>query len=90
MPSLPPFLLPRPLEPLEWGMVREKLLEGGSKQKNWVEGRHWGCQRVAPRKRDPVEGGRTPEPTPTVQGPTLWPTFPNETHRVTNRAKQVK
>lgn len=30
-------------------------MEGGSKQKNWVEGRYWGCQRVAPRKREPVE-----------------------------------
>ena len=43
-----------------------------------------------PEEERPSAGARTPEPTPTAQGPTLWPTFPNETHRGTNRAKQVK
>lgn len=42
-----------------------------------------------PKEGRACGGGRTPEPTPTAHGPTRWPTFPNETHTGTNRAKQV-
>ena len=55
--------------------MREKLLEGGSKQKNWVEGKHWGCQRVALRKRDPVEGGGPLSQHPLLKDPIFGPLF---------------
>ena len=49
-----------------------------------------GDAREWPQGRESQWRGRSPEPTPTADGPTLWPAFPKETHRGTNRATQVK
>lgn len=65
------------------------LWKGAQSRKTGLRG-GTGDAREWPQGRESLWRRRTPEPTPTAHGPTLWPTFPNETHRGTNRAKQVK